>query len=69
MLIRENIEVPQRIATDSSKSIVNGQVPVLDLLEHNRKHHHVVNGCILNQINLQNQSQAQNHFLIHSHSQ
>lgn len=57
MLVRENKEIPQRIAAESSKSIVDRQVPVLNLLEHNRKHNHVVNRRVLNQINLETTQQ------------
>lgn len=36
VFIRENEELPHRVAAESSKSIVNSKILVLDLIKNNR---------------------------------
>lgn len=52
VLIRENKEFPCRIAAERSDSIIDGQIPAPDLLQHDRQHDDIVNRRILKQINL-----------------
>lgn len=52
VFVGENKELPHGIATDSSNSIVNRHILVLNLFQHNGEHHHIVDSWILQQINL-----------------
>lgn len=52
MFIGENEESPERVGGESPESVVDGQVPVFDLFENNGEQNDVVNGGILEQINL-----------------
>lgn len=53
-MIGENIEVLRWIAAESSDSVVNRPIPVLNLVQHHRQNNNIVYGLILQQINLQN---------------
>lgn len=53
-MIGENIEMLGWIAAESSDSIVNRFVPVLNLVKHHRQNNNIVYGLILQQINLPN---------------
>ena len=52
VLIGENKEFPSWIATYSSYSIVNSQILVLNLFQHDGQYNNILNRRILQQINL-----------------
>ena len=51
-MIGENIELLSWIAAESSDSVVNRLVPVLNLVQHHRQNNNIVYRLILQQINL-----------------
>jgi len=53
-MIGENIELLGWIAAETSDSIVNRFVPVLNLIQHHRENNNIVYCLILQQINLPN---------------
>lgn len=58
-MIGENIELLDRIAAESSDSVVNRFVPVLNLVQHHRENNNIVYCLILQQINLPNKKANQ----------
>lgn len=52
VFIGKNKKFPHWIVTDSSYPVVNGHILVLNLFQHNGQHNDIINGRILQQINL-----------------
>lgn len=52
VLIRKDKEFLRQIAAERSDSIIDGQISVPDLLQHDGQHDHIIDRRILQQINL-----------------